>query len=160
MFSPFIFLLHSVKPQTHSIGVCCKLLAQSHYLSCRPRQYYKLGFYFSVSFSFLLSSSTACLWMLRRQLCGSNHVKTANKPDQKQQTQCFVQRSRQLIMIHCYLYYRFAIAKNKVEVQWVLNKHPEATGEPSKKQELCFLADLLLRKLRATMALGCWKTNY
>lgn len=85
-----------------------------------------------------------------------------NKSDPKQQSQCFVQRSRQLIMVHCYLYYRFAITKKKpkVDVQWVLNKHPEATGEPSKKQELCFLADVLFRKPRATMALGYWKIHY
>lgn len=50
--------------------------------------------------------------------------------------------------------------KPKVDVQWVLNKHPEATGEPSKKQELCFLADVLFRKPRATMALGYWKIHY
>jgi len=43
VFSPFIFLLHSVKIQTLSGGVCCKRLAQSHYSSWGPRQCYKVG---------------------------------------------------------------------------------------------------------------------
>lgn len=85
-FPLLFFYCISVKLQTCSRGVCCKLLAQNCCSIGALGSVTKLDFW--LAFSCPLPHSLHRFWMVRQLLRLSNHTKKANKSDLKQQTQC------------------------------------------------------------------------
>lgn len=165
MFSPFIFLLHSVKLQTLSKGVCCKLLAQSHYSSWGPRHCYRTGLLFPPLLLIPPCATWSVSWWWGDCYVAALTQKRANKSDLKQQTQCSDRSALSRTPSNTSAYSTTSTTnfpystRNKVDMQWLLNRHPEATREPCKKQELCFLVNVLLQKPRTVMGLGYLKTQ-
>lgn len=136
MFSPFIFLLHSVILQTLSRGVCCKLLAQSQVGGLGS--VIKLNFCFPVSCLFLYALHGLFLDGKKTVMLKQSH-KEANKSDLKQQTQCSdrsaLSRSSGNLTVYSAtstMHFLYS-TRNRVDMQWLLNRHPGATGEPCKK---------------------------
>lgn len=105
--------------------------------------------------------------MVRRLLrCSNHHMKKANKSDLKQQTWCSDRSALSRTPSNLSGYSATSTTgfpystRNRVDMQWLLNRHPQATREPCKKRELCFSINLLLGKPRAVMGLGYLKTQY